>query len=378
MAKKKLLDAIEAKKTEIVNLVNEDKIDEAKTARAELESLQAKYDLIKDLDDAAKTAIEGGKGQQAHEDSAEHKFANAVRSRFMNLTEGSDPDGGYTVPKDIQTRVNKYKESKFSLLSLVDVETVTTMSGRRTFQKRSQQTGFTKVGEGGKIGKAGTPQFAPLAYEISKFAGYMPVTNELLDDSDANINATVITWLGDEEVATDNREILAAVKTKKAEDLKDLDGIQKAFIVKLGAAFASTSKVITNDDGLLYLSTLKDTNGNYLLKPQNNDPLQKTLALGAMAVPVVVVGNATLTSDTSVSGKRTIPFIVGDLKEGVKKFDRKKTSIMISNVAAIGEFNAYENDMTLFRAIMRADYKVKDAEAFVNGTITVDDKTVQG
>ena len=46
-----------------------------------------------------------------------------------------------------------------------------------------------------------------------------------------------------------------------------------------------------------------------------------------------------------------LPFIIGDLKEGIKLFDRKKINIMTSNVAAAGELNAFEEDLTLFRAI---------------------------
>lgn len=41
-------------------------------------------------------------------------------------------------------------------------------------------------------------------------------------------------------------------------------------------------------------------------------------------------------------------------------------------------FNAYENDMTLFRGILRLDTKAKDAKALVNGVVTVDDDTVTG
>ena len=29
------------------------------------------------------------------------------------MNEGTQADGGYTVPNDIQTRINKYKEAKF-------------------------------------------------------------------------------------------------------------------------------------------------------------------------------------------------------------------------------------------------------------------------
>jgi HK97 family phage major capsid protein len=65
-----------------------------------------------------------------------------------------------------------------------------------------------------------------------------------------------------------------------------------------------------------------------------------------------------------------IPFIIGDLKEGVKKFDRKQLTLLTSNTAAVGQVNAFEQDLTIFRGIMRADYKVRDADAFVNGYIT--------
>ena len=75
----------------------------------------------------------------------------------------------------------------------------------------SQQTGFTKVGEGGKIGAKNTPQFERIDYEISKYAGYFPVTNELLADSDANIASTLIEWIGDEARVTENNLIMGQI-----------------------------------------------------------------------------------------------------------------------------------------------------------------------
>ena len=70
--------------------------------------------------------------------------------------------------------------------------------------------------------------------------------------------------------------------------------------------------------------------------------------------------------------------ICGDAKEGIKVFDRQKISILASNTASVTGFNAYENDMTLFRGILRLDAKAKDAKALVNGVVTVDDDTVTG
>ena len=61
-----------------------------------------------------------------------------------------------------------------------------------------------------------------------------------------------------------------------------------------------------------------------------------------------------------------IPFIIGDLKEGIWYFDRAKTTIMTSNIASIGDLNAFAEDLTIYRAIEREDVKIRDKEAFVN------------
>lgn len=74
-----------------------------------------------------------------------------------------------------------------------------------------------------------------------------------------------------------------------------------------------------------------------------------------------------------------VPFVIGDLKEGIKLFDRKKTNIMTSNTAVVGSgvdaINAFfEDDCTLiFRGIEREDVEVKDEKAFVNCYITVEE-----
>ncbi len=40
---------------------------------------------------------------------------------------------------------------------------------------------------------------------------------------------------------------------------------------------------------------------------------------------------------------------------------------MTSNIASIGTLNAFEEDLTIYRAIEREDVKVRDEKAFVNG-----------
>lgn len=369
---RELLDQINAKKTEVKNFVAEEKIKEAKASKEELKSLQDKFDVLYDLYEEEKENNEEAIKNKAKENNKENsiaEFANAARNGFRvnnKMTIGSKPDGGYTVPEDILTSINTYRESKKSLKDLVTVEKVTTSKGSRTFKKRAQQTGFVKVGEGGKIGKGATPQFERLDYEIEKYAGYFPVTNELLADSDANITNTIIQWIGDESRVTANKLILNVIKTKAETKLEGLNGIKKALNVTLGSAFKATSKIITNDDGLQYLDTLKDGNGRYILQADPIIPMSMWLCAGATKVPVEVIPN----SDMPSTGNKA-PFIIGDLKEGIVFWDRQLMSIKMSDIASIGDLNAFEEDLTLFRAIEREVVTKKDEQAFVNGYIDI-------
>ena len=357
---------IEAKHEEATSLFNAKNIEGAEAAINEIENLEKEYTLAEKLFKNEKEEVKTEMVEEVKNKCSVKDFANNIRKVANSMSVGSNPDGGYTVPEDILTTIEELRQAEFSLQDLVDVETVSTMSGARTFKKRSQQTGFAEVGEGGKIGKKDTPQFERLDYKIKKYAGILPVTNELMADSDANIYNVLTTWLAGESRATRNKLILEAIGTQPQVALEGLDGIKGALNVTLGQAFKSTSRIVTNDDGLQYLDTLKDNNGQYLLQAVPNNPMRMTLAVGATRIPLEVIPNNVMPTD----GDR-IPFIVGDLKEGIKFFDRKKLNIMTSNVAVAGDLNAFDEDLTLFRGIEREDVKVRDAEAFVNGYIEV-------
>lgn len=374
---RELLNAINEKTIQAKFFMEEENkdLDKANALLDEVDALKKKYDaeerlfnLSKQDNAPSEEEMKAAKTEKT-EKSAIEKFAEDARNGFVvkagKLAEGVPADGGYVVPEDIQTKINEYKTAKTSLLDLVTVEKVKTNKGQRTFKKRAQQTGFTKVGEGGKITSKSTPQFERLNYEIEKYAGYLPVTNELLTDSDQNVAKVIIEWLGDESRVTANKLILEELKKKEETDLKDLDGIKKALNVTLGQAFKPTSKIITNDDGLQYLDTLKDSTNRYLLAPMPGDTMRMGLQVGANTIPVEVIPNADLETD-----KKKIPFIIGDLKESVIYWDRQLTSINISATAVIGELNAFEEDLTLYRAIEREDVTLRDKDAFVRGFIT--------
>lgn len=370
---REILAKIEAKTAEAKSFMADGEtkdVSKATEILAEVKALEAEYEAEKALAETDKLLNAPGakeideKKEEKKETDSVKAFADMARRGFKSMNETTPADGGYTVPEDISTKIINYRDSKASLLSLVHVEKVNTESGARTFKKRSQHTGFTTVGEGGKIGAIATPQFERLEYKITKKAGYLPVTNELLSDSDANIAKTIVEWFGDESRVTANKNILGVIATVAETALNGLDDIKKALNVTLGSAFKGTSKVITNDDGLQYLDTLKDADENYILSASPADPMKLVLCAGATTVPVVVIPNV----DMPTQGGK-IPFIIGDLKEGVAFFDRQLLSIKQSDVAVIGELNAYEEDLTVFRGIERNDVKLRDAKAIVNGYI---------
>lgn len=297
-------------------------------------------------------------------------FADAARNGFRvakaagdMMQEGVEADGGYAVPQDIVTRIISLRDSKESLLREVRVIPVTTKTGRRTLKKRGQHTGFSTVAEAAKYGKTATPQFTTVSYDIEKRGGYLPVTNELLEDSDNNIAAVAEEWLGDEARVTANKEIMTIVATNASTDLTDLDGILKAW-VGLGSTFRATSKLYTNDDGLVWLGTLKDTNGRQLLTPNPAEPKQLQLCVGPYILPVKTYDN-----DTMPNTGTKIPFILGDLMEGITYWDRRQFTIKVSDVATVGELNAFEQDLTIWRGSLRDDCTSWDTEAWVNGYI---------
>ncbi len=346
-------------------------LEKASAIMDEIESLQKEYDLEKGLYEAEKMAAADTATPQTpkpkEEDDASTKFVKAVKAFIKKgLVEGVDEDGGYTVPEDISTKVEHYKDVDYDLGSDIDVVPVKTNKGARTYQKKTDVGTFVDLDENGEIAnEIEAPKFERLPYAIQDRAGFMPVSNDLVADSDSNIINIMTEWLGKANVATTNKKVLEKVAEKAAVDFGNIDGIKKALNVTLGQAYKTGAKIYTNDDGLNYLDTLKDENGRYLLNPDPTDSAKLQLRCGTTVLPVMVLPNKVFATTES-----KIPFIVGNLFDYVRKYDRQHISIKASDVASIGGFNAFSQNMTLLRAIVRDDYRIKDADSIVNGYIT--------
>ena len=356
-------------------------LEKAAALMDEADELQKEYDLEARMYEAEKednTPSEeevAEKKEKQKEETVTQKFAKGVRTiitkDYSGNSEGVSANGGYTVPEEIETKVQRLRESKESLIDLVSVKKVKSNKGAETYKTRGDYTGFSSIGEGGKLPKKSGLRFSRLEYNIAKYGGYMPVTEELVEDSDEDIEALIVEWLGNESRVTRNNLILAAINSKEETNLENFDGIKNALNTTL-AKFKSSAVIVTNNDGIQYLDTLKDKNDRPLLNPDPTAPTQLRLRCGTTTVAVKEYDNETI---PTTSGK--VPFKIGDFKEGIKFFDRKQLSLLASNVASVrGEteddsLNAFEDDLLLIRGIEREDVEVRDEAAFVNGYIEI-------
>ncbi|MBR7928448.1 phage major capsid protein [Aerococcaceae bacterium zg-ZUI334] len=278
-----------------------------------------------------------------------------------HLKTATDEDGGFIVPKSVSTLIQTYKrELEFDLTQIVDVQRTAVISGEFTFEKLGAMTPFAKLSQWDNIEEVATPQFERKKFTVEDYAGILPIPRTLLQDTDQNLLAYIAKFIARKTVVTRNAEILKVLKdtytTKKA--VVTIDDVKDILNVTLDRAFLPSTMITTNQDGFNVLDKIKDKDGNYLLQPDPKDPTQKRL-LGYL---VRVLPNATLKSDT---GKA--PFIVGDLKEAIRFYDRGVYEITPTTIGG----KAFERNSLDIRVIDRFGVVAMDKDAVVFGELTV-------
>ena len=309
-------------------------------------------------------------------------LADAFRKGFpidkAVLVEGTPAAAGYLVPQDIQTRINRYNEVFFDFSEYINIEPVNTNAGSRVYAAKANDFSFEQVSETGEIPLTAIPQYQQVTYSIKDYGGIVPVSKNLLNDSDQNITNEVVMWMAKGRRGTINSKVITLIKQNTAQNITDLDDIRTLLIATLGGAYNNSSAIYTNDDGIAWLVNLKDENGREYLTYNPTEPAKMQLAIGARVVPVVNIPNAVLPSASVTNSgtvTTTIPMFIGDLKAGITCFDRQQMTLASSDVATIGtgenQLNAFSQRLILFRAIQRMDFKAVDTNAYVNGQVVV-------
>ena len=376
--KRELAAKINEKKTEIRNLIAADKLAEATEAEKELKDLQKKYDMLdaldkEDLEEVKAQAAAGKAGDFGKKNSIVKTFVNAIRSGIRrepvskedmeilnSMREGSDPDGGLTVPADISTQIRELRRSEDALENEVTVENTSNIKGSRVYEVNADSVPFDTIDEESVFPDVDTPVLKKVEYAVKKFGGILKVTYELLKDSDTNIIAFLTNWAAKKCRATRNNLILKKLDEMTSGfevEVTDVDGLKDIFNVELDPAIAAGSKIITNQSGFNWLDKLKDKDGDYILQ---KDPTQPTRRLLFCSYPVRVVSNRTIKNS---AGK--VPLYCGNLKEALVLFDRENMTIDISAEAG----DLWKKDQTGIKVRERLDCQIIDDSAVVKAEI---------
>lgn len=376
-----LRQALREKRDKANELTNEGKTEEARSVLDEAKGIKDQIELLAEARDMEPPQVEGmnftpqagepTEGRNIEGEEAEYRsaFMKAIRGKGLTqeerqiiesraMTEGSDEDGGYTVPQDIQTKINELKRQTDSLEQYVKVEPVNTRSGSRVLEKSGEMTPFADLGEMDELDEMENPQFTQLKYAISNRGGFLPISNDLLKDTAENLMNYLANWIAKKSIVTRNKLILDVLDNKNKETFSKLDDIKKSINVNLDPAIASSAIVLTNQDGFNYLDNLKDGNGNYVLQPDPKDPTKKLF----VGKPVVVISNKYLETKD-----KKAPMIVGDLTEAVVLFDRQAYSVDMTDVGG----KAWRTNSTEVRAIEREDVQAWDDDAIIYGQVAV-------
>lgn len=264
---------------------------------------------------------------------------------------------GLTIPQDIQTAIHTLVRQYDALEQYVNVESVSTLSGSRVYEKWSDVTPLANLdADDATIGDNDDPKLAIVKYLIKRYAGISTVTNTLLNDTAENILAWLSSWIAKKVVVTRNQAIIAVMNAvPKKPTVAKFDDIKDMVSTAVDPAVATTSFFLTNVSGLAVLNKVKDAMGNYLLQP---DPTQSDVKV-IDGKQVKVLADRWL---PDVSGSH--PLYFGDLKQAVTLFDRQQMSLLSTNIGA----GAFEKDLTKIRVIDRFDVEPTDTEAFVAGS----------
>lgn len=384
MSKKiqELNNQIEQLKAEAREFVEANEMEKARAKADEAKKLKEQLDLMIELENLEtnnSTGIPVGelKDQKEHEDLYKNAFMKAFKGSKLTADElnhlsigevkdavspKTDADGGYLVPKDIQTAINQYKRTLPELEKLVEVIPTNLPSGTRVFEKIATMTPLENItDENADINDMGSPQFEQIAYAIKDYAGWMPVPNNLLADSDQNIVEYLKQWIARKSVVTRNSLILALLGTLTKTAFADWKSLKKALNVTLDPMLSANAVILTNQDGFQYFDTLVDGNNRPLLKEDVTQAGQKIL----FSKPVAVVPNSVF--PTTGTTTKNAPCVVGDLREFVKMFERQGHLIKTTDVGG----TAFRKNRTEIRVIEREDVVKFDGGAIVYGEIDV-------
>ena len=244
--------------------------------------------------DSDKTKLEKRDGTmkqikpKTNKDLERDNFVNYLTKRDLTVADGTTTgSNGVALPHAVLQAVEKPANTN-ELVGLANHISVNAPAGTLPVLSATDTTLATAAE------LAENPQLAKMAlsgvdYKLKTYRGAIPVSQELLDDADSNVQIEQL--IGDYATQihdnTLNADIAAALKTATAQTVTSFDDFKKAY----NDTYKYSNRVVViSKSGYDALDTLKDNEGRYLLQ----DDIASATGKAILGAPVYVVEDTRL------------------------------------------------------------------------------------
>lgn len=325
-------------------------LEEKQAEKAKLE--EEIEDLQKQVDEQNRKAptfkdVEQRGGKKLEQRDAIAKFIRTGQTRDIEGLKTTDSGSAALIPTEV-LKPHFLEKTRNPLLDLVQRVKVNSGSGKYPVIKKtdSKMASTDELKANPELGK---PSISEIDYSINTYRGYIPVSQEMIDDADYDIMSIVEDEVFNQGENTELSLVATILKSATQADAAGFDGIKDIYNKKLKSIYKAS--IVVTQSMFAALDKVKDKNGRYMLQTDVASPTGYSFG-GKTIYPV---------DDTVFGSEGDMKFFIGDVSEFVKLFDRSQVSVKWVNNDIYGQ---------LLGLFIRLDVKKVDAAAGFFGTYT--------
>lgn len=324
----------------------EEKQAEKAKLEEEIEELQKQVD---EQNRKAPTYPDGEQrgGKKLEQRDAIAKYIRTGQTRDIAGLKTTDSGSAALIPTEV-LKPHFVNKTRNPLLDLVERVKVNSGSGKYPVIKKTDGV-MVSTGELKSNPELGKPAISEIDYSIKTYRGYVPVSQEMIDDADYDIMTIVEDEVFNQGENTELSLVTAVLKTATQADAAGFDGIKDIYNKKLKSIYKAS--IVVTKSMFAALDKVKDKDGRYMLQTDVASPTG--YSFGGKTIYKV--------DDTVFGNEGDMKFFIGDVTEFVKEFDRAQVSVKWVNNDIYGQ---------LLGLFIRLDIKKVDEEAGFFGTYT--------
>ena len=293
------------------------------------------------------------------------------RQAYVNVTgtpgqpgqiESIPAKGGYLVPTEQMSQIQDLRNEFTQLRDYITVRSTNYTTGSWPTIS-DQQLVFQSFAELTDIPE-GDITFGQANYTVEDMGLIIPVSNQLIDDANADIVDICGRELALASVRAENAAVIGHLDTltgtggASAPTISSHKALNEALFKGLNRKYYNNAKIYTNQSGFLFLANLDDGNNRPLFVPDVTQP-DKYMYRGKEIVVIEDSLLENIETGSGASAKTYAPFYIGNLAEYVWMFERQGMELAISTEYLWRKYG------TALRGVIRFGTTVYDSNAMI-------------